>query len=195
MATSLQDYRRLDVAVAQPAPPSSFVSYVCKPADPGKAVIEFQADERHLNTFGRVVGGFLSAIVDVAITSAYATTLNEGEIPEVVDFKINYLKPVPMTKLYAIATVSKHNRMIGMVTCDIVDDRQVLIARAASTCMTVAPDSDAPLASESSRERRAEPRREKRGASRRGGNGWMRRELRPVSTSRTCDVINLLPPG
>ena len=51
--------------------------------------------------------------------------------------KINFLKPVRTGPLVAPSRLVKGGRSIGLVECDVVDDKDRLVARASSTCMTL----------------------------------------------------------
>ena len=66
-----------------------------------------------------------------------AGTLEEGETFTTLELKINFLKPVWKARLRAVARVVKQGRTVGMVECDITDDKESLVARATSTCMTL----------------------------------------------------------
>jgi uncharacterized protein (TIGR00369 family) len=47
------------------------------------------------------------------------------------------LKPVWAGKLVATGRVVKGGRTVGLVECDVVDEKDRLVARATSTCMTL----------------------------------------------------------
>ena len=68
---------------------------------------------------------------------AYAANLGEDESFTTLELKINFLKPIWKARLLAIARVIKQGRTIGLVECDVTDDRGSLVARATSTCMTL----------------------------------------------------------
>ena len=68
---------------------------------------------------------------------AWASTLDEGETFTTLELKINFLKPVWTGTLVATGRVVKGGRTIGLVECDIVDEKQRLVARASSTVMTL----------------------------------------------------------
>ncbi|HXZ18661.1 MAG TPA: PaaI family thioesterase [Candidatus Acidoferrales bacterium] len=103
----------------------------------GEAVFEMEADERHWNPMGTLHGGVLCDIGDAAMGFAYATSLAEGESFTTIELKINYLRPVWKARLRAAARVVKRGRKIGLVECNITDEKGNLVARASSTCMTL----------------------------------------------------------
>jgi uncharacterized protein (TIGR00369 family) len=103
----------------------------------GEAIFEMDADERHWNPMGTVHGGVLCDIADAAMGFAYATRLEEGETFTTVEIKVNYLRPVWKARLRAAARIVKKGRKIGLVECDVTDEKGNLVARASSTCMTL----------------------------------------------------------
>ncbi len=121
-----------------PSPPiAALVGFALTSIRPGEAVIEFQATERHANPLGTLHGGVLCDIADAAMGTAYASSLEEGETYTTLELKINFLKPVWNSKLRATGRVVKRGRTIGLVECDVTDERHSLVARASSTCMTL----------------------------------------------------------
>jgi len=103
----------------------------------GRAAIEFEADERFANPMGTLHGGVLFDLADAAMGMAYRGTLADGETFTTLELKINFLRPVWKAKLHAEARVVRAGKTVGLVECDIVDERGRLVARASSTCMTL----------------------------------------------------------
>jgi uncharacterized protein (TIGR00369 family) len=120
-----------------PPPVAQLIGFTLTDAAPGRAVIEFEAAPLHANPMGTLHGGVLCDIADAAMGIAYAATLEEGETFTTLELKINFLKPVWTGKLTARGRVVKGGRTVGLVECDIVDDKDRLVARASSTCMTL----------------------------------------------------------
>ena len=123
-----------------PPPVANLIGFVLTAVEPGRAVIELAADGRHANPMGTVHGGILCDIADAAMGMAYAGTLEEDESFTTLELKINFLKPVWTGLLVATGRVVKGGRTVGLVECDIVDDKNRLVARATSTCMTLRGD-------------------------------------------------------
>ncbi|MDR3568696.1 MAG: PaaI family thioesterase [Syntrophobacteraceae bacterium] len=67
----------------------------------------------------------------------YGQALSEGESFTSLELKINFLKPVWKARLRAEGSVVNEAKTIGLVTCDIFDEKKRLIARASCTCMTL----------------------------------------------------------
>jgi uncharacterized protein (TIGR00369 family) len=86
---------------------------------------------------GTLHGGVLCDLADAAMGVAYRSTLAEGETFTAIDLKINFLQPVWNAKLRAEARVVRGGKVVGLVECDILDERRRLVARASSTCMTL----------------------------------------------------------
>ena len=120
-----------------PARVATLIGFRLVSAQPGEAVVELEANERHANPMGTLHGGILCDIADAAMGVAYACTLEDGETFTTLEMKINFLKPIWKARLRAAARVVKQGRTIGLVECDVIDDKQSLVARAFSTCMTL----------------------------------------------------------
>lgn len=120
-----------------PPPIASLIGFTLTSIESGQAVIEFEASERHANPMGTLHGGVLCDIADAAMGTAYASTLEDGETYTTLELKINFLKPVWNAKLRAVGKVVRRGKTIGLVECDVTDEKQSLVARATSTCMTL----------------------------------------------------------
>ena len=120
-----------------PPPVATLLGFTITAIQPGQAVVEFEATARHANPMGTLHGGVLCDIADAAMGMAYASTLEEGETFTTLELKINFLRPFWTGKLVAAACMVKDGRTIGLVECNVTDAQQRLVARAASTCMTL----------------------------------------------------------
>ncbi len=123
-----------------PPPIARLIGFTLASVEPGRAVIEFEAAERHANPMGTLHGGVLCDIADAAMGMAYASRLDEGETFTTLELKMNFVKPVWTGKLIAKGSVVGGGRTIGLVECRIHDTRGRLIAHATSTCMTLRGD-------------------------------------------------------
>jgi uncharacterized protein (TIGR00369 family) len=120
---------------APPPPIGRLLGLALKSIEPGRAVFEMEADERHHNPMGTVHGGIYCDLADAAMGYAYAATLAEGESFTTVELKINFFRPMRKGKLIAEAKVLRAGTNLGYVECDVTDGAGRLVARAASTCM------------------------------------------------------------
>jgi uncharacterized protein (TIGR00369 family) len=122
-----------------PAPAvAGLVGFTLVAVGDGRATYALETDPaRHGNPMGTVHGGILCDLADAAMGTAYASTLDEGETFTTVELKINFLRPVWRATLRAEGRVVQGGRTVGMVECDVFDERERLVARASSTCLTL----------------------------------------------------------
>jgi len=137
MARHLDSIRMIQRGEAPPPPVARLIGFTLTEVEPGRAVVALDADRRHANPMGTVHGVILCDIADAAMGIAYAATLDEGETFTTLELKINFLKPVRTGRLVATGRVVKGGRSVGLTECDVVDDKERLVARASSTCMTL----------------------------------------------------------
>jgi uncharacterized protein (TIGR00369 family) len=122
---------------APPPPIADLIGFSLTDVEPGRAVVTLLAGPRHLNPMGTLHGGVLCDVADAAMGMAYAGTLDEGETFTTLELKINFLKPVRAGRLVATGRLVKGGHTVGLLECDVVDDKDRLVARASSTCMTL----------------------------------------------------------
>ena len=127
-----------------PPPVSRLVGFVLKSVEPGHAIFEMEADERHHNPMGTLHGGIYCDIADAAMGFAYAATLAEGETFTTIELKINFLGAVRKATLTAEAKVVKAGSTLGYVECEVKDQTGKLVAKATSTCMKLRTDRKEP---------------------------------------------------
>ena len=120
-----------------PAPIGKLLGLTIASSGAGRATVEFEASGRHANPMGTLHGGVLCDLADAAMGVAYFSTLAEGETATTIELKINFLRPVWNAKLRAEARVVRAGMVVGLIECDILDERRRLVARAASTSMTL----------------------------------------------------------
>ena len=68
---------------------------------------------------------------------AFASTLTPGESFTTVELKFNFFRPVWQAELKAEGVVVQRGRTVGYVECNVTDEQNRLIAKAASTCMVL----------------------------------------------------------
>ena len=120
-----------------PAPIGKLLGFTIRSSGTGRATVEFEASARYANPMGTLHGGVLCDLADAAMGLAYLSTLAEGETLTTIELKINFLRPVWNAKLRAEARMVRTGKVVGLVECDILDERDRLVARASSTCMTL----------------------------------------------------------
>jgi uncharacterized protein (TIGR00369 family) len=119
------------------APVAELIGWTMTAVAPGCATMELDVDERLANPMGTLHGGILCDLSDAAMGIAYATELERGESFTTLELKINFMKPVWRGHLRAEGKVVKRGRTVGLVECDVFDDKGSLVARASSTCLTL----------------------------------------------------------
>src|SRR5258708_4748065 len=120
-----------DVAVAR------LIGFEAKEIADGRAVVTLAAGPQHANPMGTLHGGILCDIADAAMGMAFASTLAPEETFTTVELKINFFRPVWEANLKAEGKVVRRGRSLGYVECEVSDERGQLIAKAASTCLTL----------------------------------------------------------
>src|SRR5436189_6448333 len=136
MTTRLELMRKA-IAGELPRPPiATLIGFRMVAVEPGSARFEMDAGARHHNPMGTLHGGVLCDIADVAMGSAYASTLDDGESFTTLDLRINFLRPVRAGHLTADASIVQRGLTIGMTECTIIDEQGRLVAKASGTCMT-----------------------------------------------------------
>jgi uncharacterized protein (TIGR00369 family) len=125
-------------------PVGRLVGFVLKSSEPGHAVFELEADERHHNPMGTLHGGIYCDLADAAMGYAYAATLGEGESFTTLELKINFLRAVRKATLTAEARVVKAGSTVGYVECEVKDEAGRLVAKASSTCLKLRQDKGKP---------------------------------------------------
>ena len=134
MLDSIQMIRRGEVS---PPPVAGLIGFTMVSAEPGRVVMEMEVRPQHANPMGTVHGGILCDLADAAMGMAYASSLDEGETFTTLELKINFLKPVWSGRITAAGRLVKGGRTVGLVECDVHDEKDRLVARASSTCMTL----------------------------------------------------------
>jgi uncharacterized protein (TIGR00369 family) len=103
----------------------------------GRSVMEFEAGERHANPMGTLHGGVICDVADAAMGTAFATTLEDDESFTTLDLNAKYFKPIWKAKLRATARVTKRTRTLGLIECEVEDEKGSLVAKVFSTCMVL----------------------------------------------------------
>ena len=80
MTTILEFARKMQRGEAPPPPIGRLLGFVLKAIEPGRAVFEMEADERHHNPMGTLHGGVYCDLADAAMGYAYAATLARRDV-------------------------------------------------------------------------------------------------------------------
>ena len=103
----------------------------------GRALLEANVAEKHLQAFGYVHGGVFASIIDTAAFWAAFCDLDENEGITSVDLKLNYLKPVREGRLIARGKRIKMGKKLGLGEAEIRSEDGKLIARGTSTLIVL----------------------------------------------------------
>jgi uncharacterized protein (TIGR00369 family) len=137
MPKALDMLRKVQRGELPPPPVATLIGFTIGSIEPGQVIIKMEVGPQHSSPLGTVHGGILCDLADAAMGMAYASSLDEDETFTTLELKINFLKPVWSGRLTATGYVVKSGRSVGLVDCDVHDQKQSLVARASSTCMTL----------------------------------------------------------
>jgi uncharacterized protein (TIGR00369 family) len=118
-------------------PVARLIGFEAKEIGDGRATVILAAGPQHANPMGTLHGGILCDIADAAMGMAFASTLAPEESFTTVELKINFFRPIWQAQLRAVGTVVQRGSTIGYVECDVTNDENRLVAKAASTCMVL----------------------------------------------------------
>jgi len=118
-------------------PVARLIGFEAKEIADGRATVILAAGPQHANPMGTLHGGILCDIADAAMGMAFASTLAPEESFTTVELKINFFRPIWQAQLRAVGTVVQRGSTIGYVECDVTNDENRLVAKAASTCMVL----------------------------------------------------------
>jgi uncharacterized protein (TIGR00369 family) len=137
MPRALDMLKKVQRGELPPPPVATLIGFTIGSIEPGRVVMEMETGPQHSSPLGTVHGGILCDLADAAMGMAYASSLDDKETFTTLELKINFLKPVWSGRLTATGYVVKSGRTVGLVDCDVHDEKQSLVARASSTCMTL----------------------------------------------------------
>jgi uncharacterized protein (TIGR00369 family) len=133
----LHTLQQLAQGKQKPPPIAQLIGFDLEAIELGRSVMSFQAQERHANPMGTLHGGVICDVADAAMGTAFATTLEDDESFTTLDLDAKYFKPVWNAKLRATARVTKRTRTLGLVECEVEDEKGSFVAKLFSTCMVL----------------------------------------------------------
>jgi uncharacterized protein (TIGR00369 family) len=128
MATMLEYRQKVSRGELPPPPIARLLGTTLKSIEPGHAVLEMEADERHHNPMGTLHGGVYCDLVDLAMGNSYAATLGECEMFRTIELKFNFLRAVRKATLSGETKVVKAGGTVGYVECDGKDQDGKLVS-------------------------------------------------------------------
>ena len=96
-------------------------------AEDGRARLELDATEDHLNRAGTVHGGVLATLVDTAMGSAVRSSTGDDDVPATSQLTVTYLRPGKVGTLQVTAEVRKQGEHLTVCEADVEQDGRALV--------------------------------------------------------------------
>jgi uncharacterized protein (TIGR00369 family) len=95
--------------------------------DEGRARLEFEATDEHLNPAGTVHGGVLATLVDTAMGTAVRSATDDGDVPATSQLTVTYLRPGKPGRLTVDARVRTRGEHLTVCEADVDQDGRNLV--------------------------------------------------------------------
>jgi len=105
--------------------------------EPGRVVIELEAEARHRHEGGVAQGGIITQIADAAMGMSLMTLQEDGRSNTTIELKINFLRPVVEGTMRAVGRVVELRSTLLFSEADVYDEEGKLVAHASSTCLAI----------------------------------------------------------
>ena len=96
-------------------------------AEDGRARLELDATDQHLNPAGTVHGGVLATLVDTAMGSAVRSSTGADDVPATSQLTLTYLRPGRVGTLTVTAEVRKQGEHLTVCEADVEQDGRALV--------------------------------------------------------------------
>ena len=103
----------------------------------GAAIIHLDARDELKQNQGVVHGGALASLIDTASAFAVLTQIDPNERVTTSDLTIHYLRPVTSGRMTATARVIRGGRRLFVLSVDITNDEERLVATALTTYIKI----------------------------------------------------------
>src|SRR6267142_6879602 len=100
---------------------------------PGEANLHLDIRDELKQNQGVVHGGAVASLIDTASAFAVVTQLEAHERVTTTDLTIHYLRPVTAGRLSATARTVRAGRRLFVLSVEVTDDQQKLVATAVTT--------------------------------------------------------------
>jgi uncharacterized protein (TIGR00369 family) len=100
---------------------------------PGEANLHLEVRDELRQNQGVVHGGAVASLIDTASAFAVVTELEPHERVTTTDLTIHYLRPVNKGRLTATARTIRAGKRLFVLSVEVMDDQQKLIATAVTT--------------------------------------------------------------
>ena len=106
---------------------ASFLGVREQRVEDGRARLELDAEEKHLNPAGTVHGGVLATLVDTAMGSAVRSSTGDEDVPATSQLTVTYLRPGKRGTLTVTAEVRKQGEHLTVCEADVEQDGRALV--------------------------------------------------------------------
>ena len=96
--------------ILPPPPMAKLIGFRMSTVEPGRIVMELDAEESLENTIGLFHGATAAALLDTAMGCAISTMLPAGHTSVTLDLKLTYLRPLSMTS----GTIQAEGKLIKL---------------------------------------------------------------------------------
>ena len=103
----------------------------------GSATLQMRVRKQLTQNHGVVHGGAMASLIDSATAFAIISLLTPEERVTTVDLTISYVRPVTKGTVYCTAKVVRAGRRLFVVSAEVFDERQKLVATALSTYIKI----------------------------------------------------------
>lgn len=100
---------------------------------PGEASLHLEVRDELRQNQGVVHGGAVASLIDTASAFAVVTQLEPNERVTTTDLTIHYLRPVTAGRLSATARTVRAGRRLFVLSVEVVDEQQRMVATAVTT--------------------------------------------------------------
>lgn len=103
----------------------------------GQVTIHLRVRDELLQNQGVVHGGAIASLIDTASAFAVLTQIDLNERVTTTDLTIHYLRPITSGQMTAQARVVRGGRRLFVLSVDVFNDQEVLLATAVTTYIKV----------------------------------------------------------
>jgi uncharacterized protein (TIGR00369 family) len=100
---------------------------------PGEATLYLEVRDELKQNQGVMHGGAVASLIDTASAFAVVTQLEPNERVTTTDLTIHYLRPIGSGRLAATARTVRGGRRLFVLSVDVINDQQKLVATAVTT--------------------------------------------------------------
>jgi uncharacterized protein (TIGR00369 family) len=120
-------------AILERIPYAKLLGFKIEDLEMGGATMEMEIREELMRNQGIVHGGAIASLIDSAMAFATLSLLEPGQRTTTVDLTVNFLRPISSGKATARAKVVRAGRRIIVLSAEVFDDAQKLVATSLST--------------------------------------------------------------